>query len=136
MKMIIREFIWFRSFRPVATPLVLLLGALGLPLSAQQAVPAGAEAKKAEIKTAADAVKDSSAEEAGEYNNWVTIGVGQMFVSGDHAQFQRRHQLPDSTFGGIEELHFEQGFGKKGMFKLDTRGIIDNHDYLLKLVAR
>ena len=69
----------------------------------------------------------------GEYNNSVTLGVGHIFPGDDTAQMMRRLQLPGETFGGVEELHFEQAVGKKGLFQIDGAGIFDNHDYSLKL---
>src|SRR5215471_13093470 len=69
----------------------------------------------------------------GEYNNWLELGIGNFFVSGDKAQFQQRHQMPGGTFGGVEDFHYEAPFQKKGLFTLDGRGIFDNHDYALSL---
>ncbi len=87
--------------------------------------------------TPAPTGKESGAQsdepEPGAYNNSVTLGVGNFFVNGDKAQFMRRVQHPAGTSGGIEELHFEEAIGKKGLFQIDGRAIVDNHDYLLKL---
>lgn len=69
-----------------------------------------------------------------DYNNWLELSLGGAFVRGDSAQFMRRHQVPaNAPFGGIEDLHWEQNLGKRGLFTLDGRALADNHDYLLKL---
>jgi hypothetical protein len=69
----------------------------------------------------------------GEYNNWLELSVGNFFVSGDHAQFQQRHQRPAGVFGGIEDFHWETPVQKQGILTIDGRGIFDNHDYALTL---
>lgn len=106
---------------------VLLAGRSSLSI-AQQATPSKTEDKKSESTNSG-----ASEVEPGEYNNWVTIGAGHFFTSGDDAQFMRRHQLRAGTFGGIEDFHWEQPIQKKGLFSIDGRGISDNHDYSLKL---
>jgi hypothetical protein len=68
-----------------------------------------------------------------EYRNWVELGVGSTFISGDRAAFQRRSDLPRGPFGGIEDFHYEQDLGKRGLLQLDGRAIFDNHDYDIKL---
>jgi hypothetical protein len=68
-----------------------------------------------------------------EYRNWFTTGVGGVFTDGDKAAYQQRHSLRRGAFGGIEEFHYEQDVGKRGLFEIDGRGIFDNHDYSLKL---
>ncbi len=69
-----------------------------------------------------------------DYNNWLELSLGGVFVRGDSAQFMQRRQVPaNAPFGGIEDLHWEQNIGKRGLFTLDGRAIADNHDYLLKL---
>ena len=69
----------------------------------------------------------------GEYNNWLELSLGGIFVSGNDAQFKQRHQLPTGAFGGIEDFHWETSVQKKGTFTIDGRGIFDNHDYAIKL---
>jgi hypothetical protein len=72
--------------------------------------------------------------EPGEYANSVTFGVGHFFVDRDRAAFQRQWQRPgDETFGGIEELHFEQMIGERGLFTLDGRGLFNYRDYGLQV---
>ena len=61
------------------------------------------------------------------------MGVGSTFISGDRAAFKRRSGLPRGPFGGIEDFHYEQDVGKRGLFQVDGRGIFDNHDYGIKL---
>ena len=67
-----------------------------------------------------------------ESRNWIELGVGSTFISGDRAAFQRRSGLPKGPFGGVEDFHYEQDVGKRGLFQLEGRGIFDNHDYELK----
>lgn len=59
--------------------------------------------------------------------------MGGTFIEGNTAAFQQRQGLPEGAYGGIQGFHFEQGFGKDGVFKADGRGIFDNHDYALGL---
>jgi hypothetical protein len=89
-------------------------------------------------KPTAPADKSSSPLEAtpGEYVNSVTIGGGASFVGGDRPQFQRQLQRPAQSYGGIEELHFEQAVGKKGLLTIDGHGIYDNHDYGVQVDLR
>lgn len=68
-----------------------------------------------------------------DYNNWITFGVGGTLVDGDKAQFQRQHETKRGPFGGVEDFHFQEFVGKKGMFSVDGHGIFDNHDYDIKL---
>ncbi len=91
-----------------------------------------------DTKPAAPADKGGSSLEAapGEYSNSVTIGGGTSFVGGDRAQFQRQLRRPAQIYGGIEELHFEQAVGKKGLLSIDGRGIYDNHDYDIQIDLR
>jgi hypothetical protein len=68
-----------------------------------------------------------------EYRNWITTTVGGYIVGGDKGQFQRRAHNKAGAFGGVEDFHWEEDVGKKGLFQVDGRGIFDNHDYSLKL---
>jgi hypothetical protein len=81
----------------------------------------------------AKASADFKPAEPGEYVNWLEFSVAHFFVNGDKAQFQRRQGMAAGTFGGIEDFHWEQKVGKRGLFSIDGRGIFDNHDYALKL---
>lgn len=75
------------------------------------------------------AVAGSTNEVATEYRNWITFGGGGTFISGDKAQFMQRSQLPKYGFGGIEDFHWEQDVGKKGLFELNGSGIYDSHNF-------
>ena len=68
-----------------------------------------------------------------DYRNWVEFGFGSTFIDGDKAAFMQRTGIRRDAFGGIEDLHFEQDVGKRGLFTLDGRAIYDNHDYALRL---
>lgn len=91
------------------------------------------EQEKAKAATDKDSATEAAQPEPGEYNNSITFGIGDFFVSGDKAQFMRQQQLPSGTFGGLEELHLEQELGKRGLLKIDGRAIFENNDYLIKL---
>lgn len=69
----------------------------------------------------------------GEYRNWFETSVGGLLIDGNKAAAQRRLGLPDTAFGGVQAFHFEKDIGKKGLLKLDGRGIFDNEDYGLRL---
>jgi hypothetical protein len=63
-------------------------------------------------------------------SHWIELGIGGTIVHGDDAQFEQEHRLPaDQPYGGIQDLHFEQTFGKNGLFSVDGHGIWDTHDY-------
>lgn len=68
-----------------------------------------------------------------EYRNWFDVSVGGVLLDGDKAQYQRRYGQRKGAFGGVEDFHYEQDVGKKGLLQIDGRGIFDNHDYSLKL---
>ena len=85
------------------------------------------------VKSESAAATESKPEEATEYRNWVAVGGGSTFVDGDKAAFQQRHSLPRGGFGGVEDFHFEQDVGKRGLFSIDGRGIFDTHDYGVRL---
>lgn len=89
---------------------------------------------KAESKPEAkDEEKEKSGdEEKKEFKNWFDLTVGGAILDGDKAAFQRRYGLPAGPFGGVESFHYEEDIGKKGVFKVDGRGLFDNHDYSLK----
>jgi len=76
---------------------------------------------------------DKKPAEPAEYNNWITLGVGSTFIDGDKAQFMQRRQIPKGPFGGVEDFHWEELVGKKGIFQIDGRGIFDNHDYSIRV---
>ncbi len=83
----------------------------------------GAEAEK----------DDKKSDTEKEYNNWVEFGFGGAAVDGNRASFQRRMGVKQGVYGGVSDFHFEQGVGKEGLFKMDGKGIFDNHDYKLQL---
>ncbi len=118
--------------------------ALVLPLSVSalpaEDEPPDAEAAKPGAESAATEGETQSGdsaqpEAAPDLKNWVEVGVGGRFTSGNEAAGQRRTGVPEGAFGGIESFHYEDGFGKDkaGTFKLDGRGIFDNHDYRVSL---
>src|SRR5687767_3973362 len=68
-----------------------------------------------------------------DYRNWVEFGFGNTWIEGDKARFMQRTGIKRDAFGGIEDLHFEQDIGKRGLFTLDGRAIAENHDYNVRL---
>jgi hypothetical protein len=72
-------------------------------------------------------------EETTEYKNWIELGIGGVSISGDSAQFKQEHGISGDVFGGIEDLHFEENVGKKGLLSVDGHAIFDNHDYDVKV---
>src|SRR2546429_5308121 len=100
-----------------------------LSVAAQETASKPADDKKpAGEQTAAKAEESTP-----EYNNWITLGVGSTFIDGDKAQFMQRRQTRKGPFGGIQDFHWEELLGKKGIFQVDGRGIFDNHDYSIRL---
>ena len=87
----------------------------------------------ADTAPAKPADKTANSETPDEYRNWIELGVGSTFISGDSPAFQRRSGLPKGPFGGIEDFHYETDVGKRGLLQLDGRGIFDNHDYGMSL---
>jgi len=122
------------------------LFALGLPLralaaespekpaaDAQPTAETAAPEKPAETTDPAEAAPEPTEAAPGDFRNWFDVTVGGLLVDGDKAAAQRRFGLPASAFGGANRFHFEQDVGKKGLFKIDGRGIFNNEDYGLKL---
>jgi len=79
----------------------------------------------AEKSTASAATEEESAEST----NWIELGIGGLIINGDAAQFKQEHRMSGDVFGGIEDLHYEQTVGKKGLFLIDGHAIFDNDDY-------
>src|SRR5262245_6962992 len=77
---------------------------------------AAAEAKVTE----ADKPKEDEKSEKSEadYRNWFETSVGATFVDGDKSAFQQRRNLPRGAFGGVQDFHYEQDVGKKGLFQV------------------
>jgi hypothetical protein len=71
----------------------------------------------------------TATEEAPEYKNWIELGIGGLIIHGDEAQFKQEHRMSGDVFGGIQDLHFEETFGKNGLFSVDGHAIWDNNDY-------
>jgi hypothetical protein len=63
------------------------------------------------------------------YNNWVELGVGDLFISGNEAQAQQRYQLSDDPFGGISDLHLQKDVAKGTTLTLDGHSLFDQNDY-------
>ena len=83
--------------------------------------------KVAEPKKAAESDPNS------EQVNWVTFGFGGVSTGGDRTQFQERWGRSKGLLGGLEDLHYELMFGKKGMFELDSRAMYGGQDFSVRL---
>ena len=77
--------------------------------------------------------KSTTEEESPEAKNWIELGIGGLITHGDAAQFKQEHRISGDVFGGIQDLHYEQAVGKKGLFSIDGHAIFDNHDYDVKV---
>jgi hypothetical protein len=109
---------------------LLLAAALVIPAArAADDTPASAASAGSDKQKSDKKPEESPAD----YKNWFDVSVGGAFISGDRAQFMQRRGLRQGAFGGVEDFHWEQDVGKKGLFKIDGRGIFDNHDYSIKL---
>lgn len=127
--------------------LALAVALLGiLPVTAQNApIPAtttmpNATAKSAttttvDPKNAANTANAASSEEASsDLTNWVTLGVGSTFVSGDNGNFSHQKDVTNSgPYGGVDDFHWQQFLGKEATLTVDGHAIFGNHDYDLKL---
>ena len=110
-------------------PGLLVLGVSLMGQQARAADPPAADKDKEKPKDSGD--KSDAAGE--DYRNWFDLSVGGVFVDGDKAALRRREQVTTGAYGGVESFHYEQDVAKKGIMKVDGRGIFDNHDYNLKL---
>ncbi len=68
-----------------------------------------------------------------DFNNWLTLGAGGTFVSGDKAQFEHQSHTTTGVFGGLEDLHYQKFVGKQGLFTMDGHALAANDDYALRL---
>jgi hypothetical protein len=68
-----------------------------------------------------------------DYTNWVTLGGGDVFVSGNKGQYKHQQDTNSGPLGGVDDFHWQQFVGKSGTFTMDGHGIFGNHDYDLKL---
>ncbi|MEW6303982.1 MAG: porin [Verrucomicrobiota bacterium] len=113
---------WPRSIRAAAW--CACLGLLTLSAFAQE------QTNAAPAKTAAPKVEEPV--DPGELRNLIEWSFGGNFVDGDPAQFRRRMQMQRGAYGGIEQFHWEQDVGKRGLLKLDGHALFDAHDYSFK----
>ena len=94
---------------------------------------AGVDANGAET---ADTKSTSAAatEETTDYKNWIEVGVGGTWTSGDKAQFEQQHWLPgDQPYGGITDMHYEHSVGDKATLSIDGHALWDINDYDIKV---
>ena len=67
------------------------------------------------------------------YDNWVELGVGDLFTSGSQAQAQQQYQLSNDPFGGVSDLHLQKEVAKKTTLTLDGHSLFDQNDYKVTL---
>jgi hypothetical protein len=76
----------------------------------------------------------TTTEETTEYKNWIEVGVGGTWTSGDKAQFEQQHWLPgDQPYGGITDMHYEHSIGEKATLSIDGHALWDINDYDIKV---
>lgn len=82
----------------------------------------------------AKSAAESTTEQETEYKNWIEVGVGATWTSGDNAQFEQHHWWPgDQPFGGITDLHYEHKVGEKALLSIDGHALWDINDYDIKV---
>ncbi len=126
----------------LASATLLLLGSAAARAEESKAETKGDEAQ-AETKAEAKEEKAKEKEaltpeqmfEGGEktYNNWVEIGVGGFFTSGNESQAQQDRRFRGSAFGGIEDLHYQGSAFTNTLLTVDGHALFDEHDYKLTL---
>jgi hypothetical protein len=66
--------------------------------------------------------------------NWVSLSVGKAKVDGRESAFQQRVGLPaNTTFGGLEDFHYENAVTKKSLLKLEGHGLLGHRDRDMKI---
>ena len=118
---------WSRRNSRRLNALLALTLTSGCAWAADEAAPA---AKEEEEPGKPDAVAE---EPPADFRNWATFSVGGTFVDGSDAAFQQRTGLPKGAFGGVSDFHYEQDVATNTVFKVDGRGIFDEHDYSIRL---
>jgi hypothetical protein len=88
-------------------------------------VKAKSDAKKIE------AAKESAVEES-DLTDFARLSLTGVVVDGDQAAFMSRYQIKHGLSGGLEDLYMERT-SKEVTTRIEARGILDNHDYLIKL---
>ncbi len=102
----------------------------GPALAGSEPAPAASEKAVASEK-AAEVPTEVAEEEV--FNNWVEVGIGYNSINENDAQFNQRFGLPsDQFYGGIQDLHMEQGIGN-ALLSIDGRFIYDNMDNLIDI---
>ncbi|MBC8097458.1 MAG: TonB-dependent receptor [Akkermansiaceae bacterium] len=99
---------------------------------------ADADKSKAEESKAEEAKTELTPEQMFEggaepLNNWVELSYGAMLTTGSKGEAQQRRRLPDGSFGGIEDLHYQKQVNKETLFTLDGRALFNEEDYKLSL---
>jgi hypothetical protein len=105
---------------------------LGLPMAVS---PVGAAETNASPAAAPAPMTPEQMFEGGtnSYPNWIELGAGGIWASGNRASFQQQHQIAGTAFGGIEGGHFTTNLDKTTTLSLDGRAMFDQDDYKLKL---
>ena len=98
------------------------------------AVAQDAKTNSAPAQTTVASNADADLEPSpGDYNNWITLGVGGTSVEGDKAGFEHQTHVTSGPFGGVQDFHWQQFVGKTGMFTADGHAMARDDDYSIKL---
>jgi hypothetical protein len=62
--------------------------------------------------------------------NWITLGLGNVWVDGDAPAFQHRQGQNQDLFGGIEDLHWEPKISDNVSLRIDGHALGGTEDYL------
>jgi len=120
----------------LAISLLAILPASAQTTNAPSATPPTSATAAADMKNISSAASTSSTADQdalSDYNNWVTLGIGATFVTGDHAQFQREQDTKSGVFGGVQDFHWQEFVGKNGSFTMDGHALVGDHDYDIHL---
>ena len=110
-----------------------LVSLLGLGMVMTPAAPAEEEAAEDVAETPVLSPEEMFEGGSGTYDNWIELGGGSWFPSGNNKQFQQGQRTQNDVFGGIEDFHYLRDLGKDVLFQMDGRAIFDNRDYRLSI---
>jgi len=131
----------------ITSGLVLVVSLLGVLAASAQATagsnsaasnsPATStnETTSTNATTSSDTASVPASDEASptDYVNWVDLGGGNAFVSGDKGEYKHQQDTNSGPFGGIDDFHFQEFVGKSGTYTMDGHAIFGDHDYDLHL---
>jgi len=112
---------------------LLSLAGLGLAMAPASSLAAEGEAAGEDAETPALSPEEMFEGGADTYDNWIELGAGGYFPSGNIKQFQQSQRTENDVFGGIEDFHYKRDLGKDVLFQMDGRAIFDNDDYKVSI---